>query len=101
MQFRVFLRQKESLSDFTIVEISKIHTAVVVIVSSAGNHDPMAIARPGGIAVGIVLTVEEGKIEGRSGFRSEARASILFHRDTDDISIMVPAMETTILSQGK
>ena len=101
MQFRVFLRQKESLSDFTVVEISEIHTAVVVIISSAGNHDPMTIARPGGIAVGIVLAVEEGEIEGRSGFRSEARASILFHRDTDDISIMVPAMETTVLTQGK
>ena len=101
MQFWVLLRQEEGLSDFPVVEIGEIDTAVVVIVTTAGNHDPMAIARPRGVAVGIVLTVEEGKIEGRSCFSGEARAGILFHRDTDDISIMVPAVETTVLSQGK
>ena len=46
MQFRVFLRQKEGLSDFPVVEIGEIDTAVVVIVTTAGNHHPMPVARP-------------------------------------------------------
>ena len=64
MQFGVFLRQEEGLSHFPVVELGKIDTAVVVVVASAGQHDPVPGARPRGVAVGIVLAVDHGEVEG-------------------------------------
>ena len=64
MQFGVFLRQEEGLFHFSIVEIGKIDSAVVVIVATAGTHDPMAVARPRRVAVGIARTIEEGEVDG-------------------------------------
>ena len=57
---RVFLWEHKRLLHFSIIEIGEIDTAVVTISSAAGTHDPMSVARPGGIAVGKALTVELG-----------------------------------------
>ena len=46
MQFGVFLRQEEGFFNFSIVEIGKIDAAVVVVVTTAGKHNPMSVARP-------------------------------------------------------
>ena len=101
MLFGVFLRQEECLGDFPIVEIGEIDTAVVVVVAAAGQHHPMAVARPGGVAVGIAFAIDEGEIDGRRVFSIERRTSILFQRNTNDVAIMVAAMETAILPYGK
>ena len=101
MQLGVFLRQEEGLSDFPVVEIGKIDAAVVVVVASAGQHDPVPVARPRGVAVGIVFAVDDREVEGRRGLPGKGRAGILVHRDTDDVGVMVPAVETSVLSQGK
>ena len=46
MQFGVFLWQEEGFFYFPVVEIGKIDTAVVVIVTTARQHDPVSVARP-------------------------------------------------------
>ena len=46
MQFGIFLRQKEGFFYFPVVEIGEIDTAVVVVVTTAGKHYPMSVARP-------------------------------------------------------
>ena len=65
MLFGVFLRQKKGLPHFSIIEIGKIDTAIVTIFASACQHHPMSVARPGGVAVGIVTTIDRGKVESR------------------------------------
>ena len=60
---RIFLRQEEGFFGLSVIEIGDIDSAEVAIHSTAGTHDPMAVARPCGIALGKAFAVEAGQVE--------------------------------------